>query len=214
MFRRTLSLLLVVSTLSWSRAAIDLAPEIEEYSHAGFHYRKATFKADNGTVTFLPPPGWALRGIKDRLQLNPPDQRFAEGLILATPLKTPQPLDEPTIRALEQQVLASAPPSSQSAQLLSREENPILIGPHQSCQVAMTYELLGEVFQRSVIVVHTPDTQLVFRFTAPKRDFDVLNEAFRRSIASWEWLEAKPGSSATIAGPNLAQPDGATSAAN
>jgi hypothetical protein len=70
------------------------------------------------------------------------------------------------------------------------------MGQSPSLEVVISYNALGRSFRRNVIYVHTPDTQLVFRFTAPKSDFAGLNQAFRQSVNSWQSTEnktAKPG---------------------
>ena len=78
-----------------------------------------------------------------------------------------------------------------------------------SVQFVISYVTLGQTFQRSVIFINTPDTQLVFRLTAPKADFNALDDVFRRSISSWQWTETKPGQTAPgviTANPVQAQP--------
>ena len=191
MFRQFLSPLLAGLAITSADAAIDFSPMIEEYAHAGFEYRKVTFKEDNGTVTFTAPQGWSIRGADDRAELTPPDKPFAEGAITAAPLPGLQQFDEAAVHALEQQVLASAPPTSQSVQVVRRRENPVTIGANTSCEIVISYAALGHVFERSVIFVHTADTQLVFRLTATKADFGALHSSFLRSISSWEYIENK-----------------------
>jgi hypothetical protein len=197
MLGRLLSTMLAALAIASADAAIDFAPAIEEYSNEGFLHRKVTFKAENGIVTFLPPYGWAVRGSQGQAQLTPPDRPFAEATITAAPAAGPQTFDEATIAALEQQVLASVPPASQSLQVVKRQENPVIIGSNLSFEIVISYAVLGKVFERSVIFVNTPGTQVVFRFTAPKPDFPALHEGFRRSINSWDHVETKrPGTTA------------------
>ena len=192
MFRRILSPLLFSLALSSADAAIDFAPLIEEYAHAGFQYRKVILKEDKGTITYTPPQGWTVRGAGDRLQLTPPETAFAEASILATPLSGVQAFDEATVKALEQQVLTSVPPGSDSVQVVQRQDNPVAMGSNPSGEILISYTLFGHTLQRSVIFVNTADTRLVFRFTALKADFKPLYESFRRSIASWDHVESKP----------------------
>jgi hypothetical protein len=193
-FSITLSLALTICSAT---AAIDLTPTLREYTSEGIIYRQIKLKREGGTITFVPPRDWNVRGGKDRLQLQPPDKNFVEATITAMPLPAPKPFDEPTVKALEQRVLSEAPAGSQSAQVLRREENPVAMGQYLSLEIVISYTTLGRTFQRSAIFVHTPDTELVFRFTAPKEDFALLNAAFRRSIGSWQWIEqratASPG---------------------
>ena len=203
MFRRIVSTLLIGLAIGSAEAAIDFAPVIEEYTHAGYNYRKVKFKDEKGIVTYLPPQGWSIRGGGNSAQLNPPDKAFVDAVIVATPLRAPQPFDEATVAALEQQVLSTAPAGSQSVQVVRRQESPVAMGSNLSLEIAISYTALGQAFERSVIFVHTPDTQLVFRFSAPKADFAALHQSFRQSIGTWEYKETNP---ATIA-------DGASRAA-
>ena len=190
LFGRVSLALLSVTCLISAASAIDLTPTVEEYSHAGLQYRRLIFKEGKGTVALVPPQGWTVRGSKDRLQLTPPGKSFAEGAIIAAPLE-PITFDEPTVRALQHQVVASAPPAAKSVQLLTREENPLAIGSNPTCQIAISYELLGEVFYRSVTYASTAESRVAFQFTAPKKEFDVLNGAFRQSINFWQFTETK-----------------------
>jgi hypothetical protein len=151
-------------------------------------------------VIFTAPQNWMIRGGKDRLQLDPPNTNFAQALIQAMPRPLSSHFDEPTLKALEQQVMSEVPPGAQSVQLVSRLENPVVMAHSQSCGFLISYQTLGQTFQRSVIFVNCDDQQLVFRLTAPKTEFDKLNGAFCRSISSWRWIEkpAAPASGATI----------------
>ena len=205
MFRRLLLLLLTGLTIPSIQAAIDFAPSIEEYSHAGFNYRKVTFKEDNGIVTYTPPQGWTIRGGGNAVQLTPPDKAFVDGVILATPLRGAQSFDEPTVAALEQQVLAAAPPGSQSLQVVRRQESPVALGSNPSFEIAISYTVLGRSFERSVVFVNTADTQLVFRFSAPREDFAALNARFRQSIGTWEYIEAKTAAATATVAANAAE---------
>jgi hypothetical protein len=131
--------------------------------------------------------------------LQPPNKNFAEGTITANPLAGPKPFDELTVKALEQRVLSEAPPGSQAVQVVRREENPVSMGPNPSLEIVISYATLGHTFHRSVIFVHTADTQLAFRFTSTKEDFTVLNESFRRSVASWQWIDGAAASNTAVA---------------
>jgi hypothetical protein len=192
MTSKLLFLALLAATICSARAEIDLTPTVREYTSAGFVYHQVKLKQPTQDILFVLPQGWSIRGGKDRLQLQPADKNFVEAIVTATPLAAPQPFDEPTVQALEQQVLAETPPGSQAAQVVRRGENPVALGPNPSLEVVISYTTLGRTFCRSVIFVHTADTQIVFRFTAPKEDFTALNLVFRRSINSWQWIETSP----------------------
>lgn len=189
--RTFLCLLLSVASAA---AAIDFTPVVSELTSEGFTYRTVTLKQDGAPVTFVAPLGWTVRGNTDALQLTPSKTDFAEGAIRAAPLTSPA-FDGPVVAALEQNALASAPPTSQGAKVESKRENPVVFGHRLSYEIVISYAILGETFQRSFVLVNLDDMQLVFRLSAKKAGFEKLNDAFRRSITSWQFLPRK-GSSA------------------
>ncbi len=191
MFRGLSNFLLLAVALRSATAAIDFTPLVKEYTRQGMVYRQVTLKDDKADITFVPPQGWTVRGVSARLQLSPPHSNLAEATVEAASLPGPQPFDEKTTKVIEQQVVDSAPPGSQAVQVLKREQNPVLMNQNLSFEVVISYQVLGRTFCRSVLFVRTPDTELVFRFSAPKPDFDALNNDFRLSITSWQWIEAK-----------------------
>jgi len=132
---------------------------------------------------------WSCRGDALRLGFTPPDQSLAEGIVQAAPAKGGQLFDEPAVKTLEAQVLGTLPAGSQGAIVISKVENPVILYQNLSYEFVVSYQTLGQSFQRSVIFVNCPDKQLIFTFSAPKPVFDNLNKAFRRSIYSWQWSE-------------------------
>jgi len=63
----------------------------------------------------------------------------------------------------------------------------MLLNNNPTFELSISYQGTGYTFQRSVLVVNTPGTQIVFKFTAPKSDFDPLYREFRASLRTWEW---------------------------
>jgi hypothetical protein len=180
-----------------SRADIDFTPTVSRYSNEGAEYANVSFKDDKRTVTLTLPRLWSCRGDSSRLQLTPPDQSLGEGILQAVPTKGVAPFNEANVKALEQQVLNTIPPGSQGVTLVSQQENPVILNGNFSYEFIVSYQTLGKIFQRSVIFVNCPDQQLVFRFSAPKSEFDNLNRSFRQSIYSWQW--SQPASTAIVA---------------
>jgi len=193
--------LLLVATIAFSvtaNAAIDFTPMVEEYTSQGFVYRKVTLKGEKGVIRFVSPLGWNVRGTKDLLQLYPPNQTLADASMSARTVSGPASFDAAMIDTLEQQVLGTAPPTSQAVRVVKHELNPIPMGANPSLEIIISYNALGRIFRKSVIIVHDGDQQLVFRLSAPQESFDALNQAFRRSIGSWQWIEPA-ASAATVA---------------
>lgn len=201
MFPSRSTLLLLAAITGSARAAIDFTPSINEYTGEGIVYRKVTFKNDEGSIVYLPPNGWHIRGGKDQAQLTPPRTKFGEAIIQARPLPSPQPFDDATAQALERQVLQQAPPNSQGVEILKREQNPVLMNQYLSFEVVIAYQTLGYAFQRSVLFIHSPNAELIFQFSAPKAEFAAFNDAFHRSIGTWQWVEARPAQNPAVPAP-------------
>jgi hypothetical protein len=190
-------ILCVVAMAAQASAGIDFTPTVTRYSNEGAEFTNVSFKDDKRTISVILPRLWTCHGDASRLQITPPDQSFAEGIIQAIPTKGVLPFNEANLKALEQQALATLPPGSQGVSLVSQQESPVGLNQGQSYEFVVSYQTLGKTFQRSVIFVSCPDQQLVFRFTAPKSEFDKLNRSFRQTIYSWQWTE--PASSAVVA---------------
>jgi hypothetical protein len=183
-----------------AKAVIDFTPSVNRYVSEGAEYATATFKDDKRSVSMAIPRLWTCRGDASRLQFSPPDENFAEGVVQAVPINGVLRFDEATLKALEQQTVNALPPSSQAITVVSRQENTVLIEGNPSYEFVVSYQALGQAFQRSVIFVNCPGQQLVFRFSAPKKAFDTLNRSFRQSIYTWHW--SQPASTAVVAQTN------------
>ncbi len=170
-------------------AGLDLTPSTTQYTEDGTTYRVVSFKDGDGVVKFFPPEGWMVRGQQARLQLTPPLKSLSEAVVEVTPLVAPQPLDEGVIAAFRQGVLAGLPPGSINSKIISEAPNTLMPGGKPSVEILISYQLWGKGFQRSVLLVNGPHEHLVFRFTATKEDFNLLHNAFRRSVASWQWVD-------------------------
>lgn len=188
---RTSTILLALTTGVSCFGGIDLTPAITSYTSSGETIQQLIFKHDNGGIEYEPPMGWRFTGDPRQLHLNPRDKQFADAVIEAVPLQKPQPLDEKAVKTLEEQFVASVPPGSQSVAVVQAEQNPMLLDGNQTFAVTVSYQLMGNKFLRSALFVNLPDTQLIFRLTARKDDFEPLQREFRRSISSWHWKEPK-----------------------
>lgn len=181
--------LLLAGFRSSAQAQVDLTPSVREYSSQGCVYQQVRLRQAKQDIIFVLPQGWNVRGGADRLHLEPPNKEFADAIITANALPGPKPIDEATAKALQQQVVSEVPPGSHKVEIVRREENPVPMGANPSLELVISYTTIGHIFQRSVIFVHTSDTQFVFRFTSRKEDFGALSSVFRQSIASWQWVD-------------------------
>lgn len=175
---------------------IDLTPTPTEYRAEGVTFQQLLFKDDRQIISYDLPRQWTYRFEGGRIVLAPPQTPFAEAVIEAVPLAKPQPLDESTIKVLEQQIVGALPASSDSVAVLKREQNPVILDSNRSFELVLSYNALGTSFQRSVLFIDTSTTRLVFKLTSRRSDFDKLNSIFRASILTWQRLEpianAKP----------------------
>jgi len=193
MFRKILLLVSLVLAAHTSYAAIDLTPVVSAYVGEGILYHQIVFKQSKGSITMELPNQWSCTGSGDRVRLTPPPAKaFAEGVITSSPLQAPQPLDEAVIAAFKQQVLASVPPGSQAVTLMAEIENSLRLDKNPGFEFVISYKLLGQTFRRNAVLVHLPDTQLVFQFSAPEKDFDALNKTFRHAFATMQWVQPLP----------------------
>jgi hypothetical protein len=171
-------------------AGIDLTPTVNEYTAEGMKFQQLTFQYNEQRIQYEPPSRWTFDGNSAELHLKPPQKNFAEAVITAVPLSKPQVLDENAIKPLEQQFIAGLPVGSQFAKIEEEIASPVLLGGNASFEVTVSYQLTGEKFLRSALFVNLRDTQLIFRFTARKDDFQALHREFKASIFSWRWIES------------------------
>jgi hypothetical protein len=201
LYKSTVAIISLIAALT-ARGGIDLTPSVTEYVSLGIKYRQLTFQDDKRRIEYELPTGWSFDGSSNQLHLKPKGKSFAEAVVTAAPLDKPQPLDDNTVKLLGQQVIASLPVGSQLAKVEEEIANPVLLSENASFEVTVSYQSMGEKFLRSALFVNLRDTQLVFRLTARKDDFQAVHREFKASIFSWHWIE-----------PDLGQPELAKAAA-
>lgn len=180
------------------RAVPNLSPFPTEFDGEGIKYTQLAFKDDERQVLYVPPRNWTWHGGPSQLRLTPPTiVTRADAIIEASPLAAAQPLDEKTIAVLRQQFMSTLPPGAQGVKIVSEEQSPLLLGGNiATVEFTASYQILGETFVRSTLFANLPETQLRFKLTGLKKDFDSLHRLFRASLISWQWVE-KPA--ATVA---------------
>jgi hypothetical protein len=188
MIDRALSLLLLVTCVAGpAHGSIDFTPELRESASEGSTLH---FKNGEGEVAIVLPDGWTYRGGPDRLVLTPPrDKPFSEGSIeaAAPALKPFEPAD---IAQLKEQVLSTLPPNSQFVTMMLEAENTTMPAGNPSFEFMISYQALGKTFNRAVLLVNTPDSRLLFQFTAPQEIFAPLMLTFRRAVMTWRSVAA------------------------
>ena len=199
MLRRSFFLLFFPVLLDSSYATIDLSPIVTELIEDGVTYREVSCKTPEGKVVFTLPPGWTIRGQKDRAQITGTDRSFAAAVIEAIPLEKPEPLDEAAIAKFKQQVLATLPVGSTKITTVNEAQNSLMPGGNPSFEIVVTYDLGGKIFQRSTLLVNAPQDRLTFRFTCLKADFAPLSTNFWRSLMTWHAVAAKESPKSVVA---------------
>ena len=192
MLLRNILFFLLAATFTTARAAIDLTPKPHESTCEGFTFKELLFKDDKRQILYQLPNKWTYRAGADGVHLTPPAGVNADAVIQATPLAKPQPLDEKGISAARQQLLASVPPGSQTVTVVKEEQNAVPFSGNPTYEILVSYQVIGVTFLRSAVFANVGDTQLSFRLTARKIDFEPLHDLFRRSILSWQWSDPQP----------------------
>lgn len=169
--------------------SIDFAATTSERVLAGIKFPQLVFQENGRKITYEQPRGWSYSGTSASITFIPSEIPQAQATIEQSPLREPQAFNEPMMKALQEQVLTSLPPNSQNATLVSVEKNPLMVNRHETFEVIVTYQNSGSEFERSVLFLNLPDTQLRFRVTTRKQDFEKIHKAFRGSICSWQWTK-------------------------
>jgi hypothetical protein len=186
--RQLIKTSLIFLLFSTARADLDLTPTLHEFTREGFKYRELLFKDNEKQVRYILPDRWSWRGTASSLVLTPPGKAQAEANIETAPLPIPRPFDEACVKELVQRAESSVPAESENVTIVQQEKNTVSINGNPTLEVILAYEAYGEAFRKSVLFLHLPDTELVFKLTAPKSDFEALHDTFCRSLFSWQWL--------------------------
>lgn len=192
MLLRTLLPLLLATALTTARAAIDLTPTPHESTCEGYTFKELLFKDGKREIVYQLPNKWSYRAGGDGVHLTPPEAVRADAIIQASTLAAPQPFDEKSVEAAKKQFLGGLPPGSQMITVVTEEQNPVPFNGNRTYEFKVSYQIVGETFVRSALFTNVADTQLCFRLTARKADFEALHRTFRASILSWRWIEPPP----------------------
>jgi hypothetical protein len=87
-------------------------------------------------------------------------------------------------------VITTLPPNSEAITITKSEQNPVLLNGNLSYEIVASYKTMGSVFQRTVLFINVPGTQLIFKLSARKSDFERLYGIFRASVLTWQPVEA------------------------
>jgi hypothetical protein len=183
---RSLFLLLLLATSA--RAELHFNFRLQETELDGIKLSQLAFSDGGKLVTYGPPRGWQYFGADDRLRLLPPAGQAGEALITRTKLSQPQAFDEPTMKRLTDEVVASIPTGAKRIMVVSQQKNPLLIDRRETYLVIVNFESYGTPQARSVLFLNREGEQLQFQLTCPLTKFAELQKQFFGSQFSWQNL--------------------------
>jgi hypothetical protein len=184
---RFVTLVLITGPALRAGAAIDFTPITGERVLEGVVFKQLIFHENGRAITYEQPRGWTYSGDTNHIRFTLPDIGQAQAEMAQSPLLEPQTLTGAAVKLLQSQVLASVPPGSQGATVISEEQNPITINRQQTYAVIVGYTLSGQEYRLSVIFLNLPSTRVQFRVIARKQDFEKVDRLFRASLFSLQW---------------------------
>lgn len=179
--------LLLLVQVAMAGNAVKFSASPQEFAGEGVIYRRLVFADNDRTVFYIPPAKWKPFLSDNQLRLTVPEKNGAEGAIESTGFDKPVPLDDNAVALLTDQVLKKLPADARNAVVTKQQLNALPFNNNPTLEVVVSYTYFGQPFQRAVVFVYTPANQIVFKFTAPKTDFDTLYRAFRSSVGTWDW---------------------------
>src|SRR5205085_3628756 len=150
--------------------AVNLTATPREYSAEGVNYRELVFGDGERKVFVELPAKWGFRSSPAKLEFTAPESRFISASIESAAVVAPRLFDAATVEGLVAKSVAEIPSSATRVTTETRA-NPVLIGDRESLEVLVTYRLGDATYQRSTIFLDLPESQLTFRFSAPKEQF-------------------------------------------
>lgn len=172
-----------------AQAELQLTPKISRYEADGVKIELLAFSDGGGQeITYSPPRGWEYSGSATKFTLRPPGKPQAEGTIVRTSVSEPAAFDDPTMKKLAAEVLASVPGGSTNVTLVSQAKNPLLIAQKETFLVTISYTFYGQNYQRSMMFLNRGNEQVRFQFVSRAADFKNLQMAFQASQVTWQNL--------------------------
>jgi hypothetical protein len=181
-------LALIALAVNSVRADLQLTPSISEYELEGVKFKQLAFHDGEKQPTYQPPRGWDYAGSGDRLTLHPPGKSQAEGAISRVAPPEHSNSTEDNSKKLVAEAIASVPKGSSAVTVISQQASPLRISGKEAFQVVLSYSLLGQTFDRSILFLNRDRDQLRFQFVAREPDFKDLQSAFQKSLCTWRNL--------------------------
>jgi len=170
------------------RTALVMTPTIDEYVLDGAKLKQLAFSDGDQKVTYQSPRGWKYFATATQLTLYPPNKTQAEATIATISRPDQSQFDDEALKKLVAEVLVLVPKGSSNIVVESQEKAPLRIGNRETFLVVISYSLLGNNYDRSILVINRGPEQIRCQLTCRSSDFKELQKAFLSSQYSWRNL--------------------------
>jgi hypothetical protein len=170
------------------RTELVLTPTVDEYVLDGAKLKQLAFFDGGQKVTYQSPRGWDYSGSATQLTLHPPNKTQAEATIARISRLDQSQFDDETLKKLVAEAVTLLPKGSSNVVVESQEKAPLRIGSRESFLVILSYSLLGNNYNRSILFINRGAEQIRCQLTCRSADFKELQKAFLGSQYSWRNL--------------------------
>jgi hypothetical protein len=171
-----------------AKSELLLTPTVDEYVLDGTKLKQLAFSDDGRKITYQSPHGWDYSGSATQLTLHPPNKSEAEATIARVSRSDQTQFDEETLKKLVAEAVALVPKGSTDVAVESQEKSPLRIGTRETFLVVLSYTLLGNHYNRSILFVNRGAEQIRCQLTCRSSDFKELQKSFFSSQYSWHNL--------------------------
>jgi hypothetical protein len=171
-----------------AKSELVLTPTVDEYVLDGAKLKQLAFFDGGQKVTYQSPRGWDYSGSATQLTLHPPNKPQAEATIARVPRSDQTQFDDETVKKLVAEAIALVPKGSSNVAVESQEKSPLRIGSRETFVIVLSYSLLGNNYNRSILFVNRGGEQVRCQLTCRSSDFKELQKAFISSQYSWRNL--------------------------
>jgi len=120
--------------------------------------------------------------------MYPPNKTQAEATIATISRPDQSQFDDETLKKMVAEVVALVPKDSTDVVVASQEKAPLRIGKRETFLVVISYRLLGNNYDHSILFINRGLEQLRCQLTCQSSDFKELQKAFLGSQYSWQNL--------------------------
>jgi hypothetical protein len=171
-----------------AKTELVLTPTVDEYVLDGAKLKQLAFFDGGQKVTYQSPRGWDYSGSATQLTLHPPNKTQAEATIVRVSRSEQTQFDDETLKKLVAEAIAMAPKGSTNVVVDSQQKAPLRIGNRETFLLVLSYSLLGNNYNRSILFINRGGEQVRCQLTCRSVDFKELQKTFLGSQYSWRNL--------------------------